>query len=65
MIEYRLHFQLVKHKDAKRFCFICRSPNPLDEQGLKEEKAMMFEKMYHTPVRCTKIEKINVKGGDQ
>lgn len=62
MTEYTLHFQLTKHKDAKHFNTKVIARDDADIQGIKEVKAMYFEDMYHTPVRCVKIDRrpINV-----
>ena len=54
---YKLTFKLTKHKDARPFWSEVKCSE--DELlGVKEERAMHFEKLYNTPVRCVKAEKI-------
>lgn len=55
MKTYRLTFKLTKHKDAKGFQTEVTAPDNADVQGIKEERAMYFEKMYGTPVKCVKV----------
>lgn len=54
---YKLTFKLTKHKSARPFESVveCFEDELL---GVKEERAMHFEKLYKTPVRCTKAELI-------
>lgn len=54
---YKLTFKLTKHKGARPFVSVveCSEDELL---GVKEERAMHFEKLYNTPVRCVKAEKI-------
>jgi hypothetical protein len=59
--QYRLHFKLTKHKDAHSFNSVVVAKDGDDIQGIKEERAMYFEKLYGTPVKCTKIEEIKEK----
>lgn len=52
---YRLHFKLTKHKNERGFvCIVTAKPGDL--QGIKEERAMYFENLYDTPVKCVKVE---------
>lgn len=54
---YKLTFKLTKHKDARPFWSEVKCSE--DELlGVKEERAIHFEKLYNTPVRCVKAEKI-------
>ena len=54
---YKLTFKLTKHKGARPFTTVveCSEDELL---GVKEERAMHFEKLYNTPVQCTKAEHI-------
>ena len=56
---YRLKFRLTNHRDARPFETIVRANNSDDIQGIKEERAMYFEKMYGTLVKCTKVEEVS------
>lgn len=59
-MKYCLTFKLTKHKGARPFTTVVEcSENEL--VGVKEERAMYFEKLYNTPVRCTKAEIIKEK----
>lgn len=62
MKKYRLKFKLTKHKDARPFYSEIVAGDNDDIQGIKEERAMYyekhFEKMYNTPVRCVEITEI-------
>ena len=54
---YKLTFKLTKHKSARPFTSVVTCSE--DELiGAKEERAMHFEKLYNTPIRCTKAEHI-------
>ena len=56
-MKYRLIFELIEHKDVRQFYAVVTCSE--DELiGVKEERAMHFEKLYNTPVRCVKAEKI-------
>ena len=59
MKTYRLKFRLTNHRDARPFETIVRANNSDDIQGIKEERAMYFEKLYGTPVKCTKVEEMS------
>ena len=52
---YKLIFKLTKHKGARPFVSVveCSEDELL---GVKEERAMHFEKLYNTPARCVKAE---------
>ena len=63
MKTYRLFFKLTKHKDARGFESVVNVPDNADVQGIKEERAMYFEKVYHTPVKCVKI--VEIERGKQ
>lgn len=56
---YRLHFKLTKHKEAKGFACVVPAKDGDDVQGIKEERAMYFEELWGTPVKCVKVEEIN------
>ena len=56
---YRLKFRLTNHRDARPFETIVRANNSDDIQGIKEERAMYFEKLYGTPVKCIKVEEVS------
>ena len=58
MKTYRLFFKLPKHKGARGFECVVNAPDNADVQGIKEERAMYFEGLYHTPVKCVKIVEI-------
>lgn len=58
MKTYLLTFKLKKHKEAKGFQSRVTAPDKADIQGVKEEWAMYFEKLYNTPVKCTNVELI-------
>ena len=59
-MKYCLTFKLTKHKEARPFLtFVDCSEDELI--GVKEERAMYFEKLYNTPVKCTKTEIIKEK----
>lgn len=58
MKTYLLTFKLKKHKEAKGFQSKVIASDDADIQGIKEEWAMYFEKLYSTPVKCTNIELI-------
>lgn len=62
MRKYRLKFKLTKHKDARLFYSEIVAGDNDDIQGIKEERAMYyekhFEKTYGTSVRCVEIEEI-------
>ncbi len=52
---YKLIFKLTKYKSEKPFSTVVDCSE--DElAGVKEERAMHFEKLYKTPVRCVKVE---------
>ncbi len=55
MKTYRLTFKLTKHKDARPFVAQITEADDADVQGIKEERAMYFEQLYGTPVKCTKV----------
>lgn len=55
MKKYRLTFKLTKHKEARGFETEVTAPDNADVQGIKEERAMYFEQLYGTPVKCTKV----------
>ena len=55
MKTYRLTFKLAKHKDARPFVAQITAADSEDIQGIKEAQAMYFEKLYNTPVKCTKV----------
>lgn len=59
MKTYRLKFRLTNHRDARPFETIVRAKDTDDIQGIKEERAMYFEKMYGTPVKCMKVEEMS------
>lgn len=52
---YKLTFKLTKHKDARGFVSEVTVSDDADVLGVKEEMAMQFEKLYGTPVKCTKV----------
>lgn len=54
---YKLIFKLTKYKSEKPFSTVvdCLEDELL---SVKEERAMHFEKLYNTPVRCVKAELI-------
>ncbi len=58
MKKYRLKFKLTKHKDAQSFCAEVTARDNDDIQGIKEDRAMYFEKLWGTPVKCVKVEEI-------
>ena len=58
MKTYRLKFRLTNRRDARPFETIVRANNSDDIQGIKEERAMYFEKLYGTPVKCIKVEEV-------
>ena len=59
MKTYRLKFRLTKHKDARPFETVITAKDSEDIQGIKEEQAMYFEKLYGTPVKCVKVEEVS------
>lgn len=59
MKTYKLKFKLTNHRDARPFETIVRAKDFDDIQGIKEERAMYFEKMYGTPVKCVKAEEVS------
>ena len=59
MKTYRLKFRLTNHRDARPFETIVMANNSDDIQGIKEERAMYFEKLFDTPVKCVRVEEIN------
>lgn len=58
MKTYKLKFKLTNHRDARPFETIVKAKDTDDIQGIKEERAMYFEKMYGTAVKCTKVEEV-------
>lgn len=56
---YRLKFRLTNHRDARPFETIVRANNSDDIQGIKEERAMYFERLFDTPVKCVKAEEVS------
>lgn len=55
---YLLYFKLTKHKTEVGFvCTVTAKPGD-DLQGIKEERAMYFENLYGTPVKCVKVEEV-------
>lgn len=58
MKTYRLKFKLTNHRDARPFETIVKAKDDADIQGIKEERAMYFEKRFGTPVKCTKVEEV-------
>ena len=59
MKTYRLKFRLTNHCDARPVAAIVRANNSDDIQGIKEERAMYFEKLFDTPVKCVKAEEVS------
>lgn len=59
MKTYILTFKLTKHRDARRFMTRVVANDSDDIQGIKEERAMHFEKLYRTPVKCVKVEEVS------
>lgn len=58
MKTYKLKFKLTNHRDARPFETVVRAKDTDDIQGIKEERAMYFEKLYGTSVKCTKAEEV-------
>lgn len=58
MKKYRLTFKLTKHKDARKFISDVTAKDTEDVQAIKEERAMYFEKLWNTPVKCVKVEEV-------
>ena len=59
MKTYRLKFRLTNHRDARPFETIVRAKDSDDIQGIKEERAMYFEKLFDTPVKCVRVEEVS------
>ena len=53
---YLLSFKLTKHKTARGFTCTVTANDGDDLQAIKEERAMYFEKLWGTPVKCVKVE---------
>lgn len=56
MKTYKLKFKLTNHRDARPFETIVKAKDTDDIQGIKEERAMYFERLYGTSVKCTEVE---------
>ena len=55
MKTYKLKFKLTKHKEARQFETVVKAPDDEDIQGIKEERAMYFEALWGTPVKCVGV----------
>ena len=55
MKTYRLKFKLKNHRDARPFETVVKAADDADVQGIKEERAMYFEKLNGTPVKGVKV----------
>lgn len=58
MTEYILHFALKKYKDAKRFNTTVNISDSKDIEEVKLDREKFFGEMFHTPVKCVKVEKV-------